>query len=270
MYVVYLNDKWPSRVQTYLPDFTPITADDANVTIRRLDDNVVVLPLTSVAPGGIFDGYVEYIVSPPITSTKGNYVIDWDVLVDGVSLSHRQTLQIIAIPEYSLSEQRLIDALKIRLRDNNPALYRVDEQEEKWHEEELYSFLYYGLADFNGQAPFWTDYTFATLPLQLHGMVLLVAQIYALVSEATLQAANDFAYNDNGLTVTLSRSGKYMAIVGQLWNMYVQMVSRVKRYLGFSLTEWVGVKTMRMPISCRRPLSMLPHLESIFGREGGT
>lgn len=98
---------------------------------------------------------------------------------------------------------------------------------------------------------------------------MLVSQIFAIIAEATLQAANDFSYNDNGLTVTLSRSGKYMAIAAQLWSMYLQFVPRIKRYLGFHLTEFVGVKTQRMPISVRRPLSMLPHLESIFGRSGG-
>lgn len=270
MEVVYLDDSWPFRVQTYQPDHTPLSVDDARVTITRLDDNTVVVPTTSVAPGGIFLGHVEYIAAPPTTSTEGNYVIDWDIILNGILQSYRQVFQVISIPEYTLDERELINALKIRLKDNRPELYRVDEQEEKWHDEELYSFLYYGLADFNGYPPFWTEYTFATLPLQLHGVVLMVSQIFAIIAEATLQAANDFSYNDNGLTVTLSRSGKYMSIAGQLWNMYSQMAFRTKRYLGFKLTEWVGVKTQRMPISVRRPLSMLPHLESVFGRSGGT
>jgi len=269
MEVIYLDDQWPLRVQTYAPDKAPLTVDDARVTIRRLDDNVLVVPTTSVAPGGIRSGYTEYIVAPPTTSTEGNYIVDWDVLLDGASKSFRQFFQVISIPEYSLDERRLVNALRIRLKDNRPELYRVDEQEEKWHDEELYSFLFYGLSDFNGHPPYWTDYTFDTLPGQCHGIVILVSQIFAIIAEATLQAANDFSYNDNGLTVTLSRSGKYMAIASQLWNMYLQFVPRVKRFLGFQLTQFVGVKTQRMPISVRRPLSMLPHLESIFGRSGG-
>jgi len=269
MDIVYLDDKWPFRVQTAEPDNTPLIVDDAEVTITRVDDMVVVLPTMSVAPGGIFPGYTEYIVSPPVTSTEGNYIIDWNIILNGVSKSFRQVYQVISLPEYAIEERDMINALRIRLKDNRPELYRVDEAEQKWHDEELYSFLYYALADFNGYPPYWTDYTFVDLPLQLHGMVLLGAQIMAIIAEATLQAANDFSYNDNGLTVTLSRSGKYMAIASQLWNMYVQLVARVKRFLGFYLTEWVGVKTRRMPISVRRPLSMLPHLENVFGREGG-
>ena len=270
MDIVYLDDSWPFRVQTYEPDQTPIVVDDAEITITRVDDMTVVVPTTSVAPGGVFPGYVEYIVDPPTTSVEGNYVIDWNIILDSVSKSFRQVFQVITIPEYSLEERALINALRIRLKDNRPELYRVDEAEQKWHDEELYSFLYYGLADFNGFPPIWTTYTFADLPAQLHGMVLLGAQIVAIIAEATLQAANDFSYNDNGLTVTLSRSGKYMAIASQLWTMYSQLVIRVKRFLGFNLTHWVGVKTQRMPISVRRPLSMLPHLENVFGREGGT
>jgi len=269
MEVVYQNDSWPFRVQTYKPDKTPLAVDDARVTIIRLDDNVTVVAPVSVAPGGILSGYVEYVASPPVTSVEGNYIIDWDVVLGGVSKSHRQFFQVMSLPEYSLDERKMINALRVRLKDNRPELYRVDEQEEKWHDEELYSFLYYGLADFNGTPPIWTDYTFATLPLQLHGMVIFAAQIWAIIAEATLQAANDFSYNDNGLTVTLSRSGKYMAIAGQLWSMYRDMAFRTKRFLGFKLTQWVGVKTMRMPISVRRPISMLPHLESIFGKSGG-
>lgn len=266
MDIVYLGDRWPFRVQTYEPDGTPLTVDDANVTITRMEDMAVVVPTTSVAPGGLYSGYTEYVVSPPTTNTEGNYIIDWDIVLNGVTKSFRQVFQIISIPEYSLKERVLINALRIRLKDNRPELYRVDEAEEKWHDEELYSFLFYGLADFNGCPPFMTSYTFEDLPAQLHGLVLLGSQITAIVAEAILQAANDFSYNDNGLTVTLSRSGKYMAIAAQLWNMYSQITTRAKRFLGFHLTDWVGVKIMRMPISVRRPLSMLPHLENVFGR----
>lgn len=270
MDIVYLNDRWPFRVQTNEPDHTPLIVDDAEVTITRVEDMVVVVPTTSVAPGGIFPGYVEYIVSPPTSATEGNYIIDWNIILDDVDKSFRQVFQVVSLPEYAIEERELINALRIRLKDNRPELYRVDEAEQKWHDEELYSFLYYALADFNGFPPFWTEYTFVDLPSQLHGMVLLGAQIMSIIAEATLQAANDFSYNDNGLTVTLSRSGKYMAIASQLWSMYSALVARVKRYLGFNLTQFVGVKTERMPISVRRPLSMLPHLENVFGREGGT
>lgn len=249
---VYLNDSWPFRVQTYEPDNTPITVDVAYVTITKIDDMTVVLPKTNVGVG-ILSGYTEYIVSPPITATEASYVIDWDIVLGGVAKSFRQFFQVIQVPEYSLSEQSLINALAIRLKDNRPELYRVDEQERKWHDEELYSFLYYGLLDINGTPPAWTNYTFLTLPVQMYGLLLMGAQITALIAEATLQAANDFSYNDNGLTVTLSRSGKYMAIAAQLWAMYSKMVTQVKRYLGFKLTEFIGVKTERMPISVRRP-----------------
>lgn len=266
MEVIYLNDAWPFRVETFLPNHAPLTVDSAQVSIFRLDDSTIALPVTAVPSSNIFSGYVEYIVTTPVTATEGNYIIDWDItLGTAAPLSHRQFFQVVTIPTYTLIEQQLINALRIRLKDNDPARYRVDETEEKWHDEELYSFLFYALADVNGQPPFWTDYDFTTLPAQMHFIVLLAAQIFALIAEATLQAANDFSYNDNGLTVTLSRSGKYMAIAGQLWNMYSTMIFRIKRYLGFSLTSWVGIKTQRMPISVRRPLSMLPHLESTFG-----
>ncbi len=268
MDVIYIDDRWPLRVQTYMPDHSPLTVANALVTVTRLDDGVVVVPTMSVAPLGIYLGYVEYRVEPPTTSTEGNYIVDWDIIIGTIRKSHRQFFQVISIPEYSLAERALINALRMRLKDNRPELYRVDEQEQKWFDEELYSFLYYGLADFNGIPPFWTSYTFETLPAQVHPMVLLVAQIFSLIAEATLQAANDFSYNDNGLTVTLSRSGKYMAIAGQLWGMYGPGAARVKRFMGFDLTSWVGVKTQRMPISVRRPLSMLPHLESIFSSSG--
>ena len=269
METVYLNDSWPFRVQTYDPDNTPITVDAAYITITKIDDMTVVLPKTDVGVG-ILSGYTEYIVGPAITSIQGSYINDWDIMLGGVEKSFRQFFQVIQVPEYSLTEQSLINALAIRLKDNRPELYRVDEQERKWNDEELYSFLYYGLSDINGTPPAWTNYNFATLPAQMHALLLMGAQIMSLIAEATLQAANDFSYNDNGLTVTLSRSGKYMAIASAMWTIYMTMLTKVKTFLGFSLTEFVGVKTSMMPISVRRPLSMLPHLENIFGGGGAT
>ena len=262
---VYVNDSWPFRVQTYDPSGDPITVDAAYITITKLEDMSEVLAKTNVGIN-ILSGYTEYIVDSTITSIEANYIIDWDITLGSVIKSFRQFFQVIKIPEYTIKEQTLINALSMRLKDNRAELYRVDEQESKWHDEELYSFLYYGLADVNGGPPVWTDYTFENVPPQMYSLVLLAGQITSLIAEATLQAANDFSYNDNGLTVTLSRSGKYMAIANQLWSMYNIMLTRTKRYLGFSLVDWIGIKTERMPISVRRPLSMLPHLENVFGR----
>ena len=49
MEFVYTNDSWPFRVQTYEPDNTPITVDDATVTITKLEDMSVVLPKSEIA-----------------------------------------------------------------------------------------------------------------------------------------------------------------------------------------------------------------------------
>jgi len=258
---IYVNDNWPFRVQTYEPDGTAITVDSATVTITKLETMEKVV---DGAAATIHSGYVEYIVTNTITSETGNYIIDWNITLGDVTKSYREFFQVIEVPQYSLKEMSLINALAIRLKDNRPVLYRVDEQERKWHDEELYSFLYYAIADFNGTPPAWTNYGFEDLPPQVYGVILLGAQIAAIIAEATLQAANDFSYNDNGLTVTLSRSGHYMQVASALWNMWLQQVPKIKRYLGFELTHFVGVKTQRMPVSVRRPLSMLPHLESVF------
>lgn len=259
---VYTNDSWPFRVQTYEPDGTPITVDSATVTITKLEDMSTVLPATAA---DVYSGYTEYIVVPPITSVEGNFVVDWDIFLGGTKKSYRQFFQVLDIPNYSLAEMSLINALSIRLKDNRPELYRVDEQERKWHDEELYSFLYYSISDFNGTPPAWTNYSFDSLPPQVYGAILLGAQLMSIIAEATLQAANDFSYNDNGLTVTLSRSGHYMQIASQLWNMWLQMVPKIKKYLGFELTHFVGLKVTKMSTSVRRPLSMLPNFSNVFG-----
>jgi hypothetical protein len=262
MEFVYIGDSWPFRVQTYEPDGTPITVDDATVTITKLEDMSIVV---NGDTANIFSGFAEYTVSPPITSSEANFIVDWDINLGGYSKSYRQFFQVIEVPQYSLKEMNLINALSIRLKDNRPELYRVDEQERKWHDEELYSFLYYSLLDINGFPPAWTNYSFIDMPPQLESLLLLGAQIMAIIAEATLQAANDFSYNDNGLTVTLSRSGKYMAIASMLYNWYAAALAKVKRYLGFELTHFIGIKSTKMPISIRRPLSFLPTFTNTFG-----
>jgi len=265
---IYLNDKKPLRVETYAPDNQGILVDAAFITIVRLDDMSVVLDRTAIPSSGLHAGYVEYIVQPTITGIEGNYVADFDIVLAGTELSYKIFFNVLPIPSYTAREQELINALAMRLKDNRPNLYRVDEPDRKWWDEELYSFLYYALSDLNSCPPVWTGYDFISLPMVLESMLLLGAQITALMAEATLQAANDFSYNDNGLTVTLSRSSKYMAVAQQLWSWYTVQLARIKRLIGFRNITWTGVKTERMPISVRRPLSMLPHLETIFGREG--
>jgi len=265
---VSLNDEYPLRVETYAPGGNGLKVDAAWITITKLDDMSTVLARTPLTSSELFTGYVEYVLQPSLTANQGNYVADFDLALANTQQSYKIFFNVMPIPSYTKREYDLITALSIRLKDNRPSLYRVDEPDRKWWDEELYSFLYYSLMDLNVTPPIMTSFTFETLDIALDGLLLMGAQISALIAEATLQAANDFSYNDNGLTVTLSRSGKYLAVAGQIWTMYNNNLMRVKRLMGFRYANWVGVKQERMPVSVRRPLSMLPHMETVFGREG--
>jgi len=200
------------------------------------------------------------------TDTAGDYVAIFELNFTDFQTENREIhFSVVEPPLYSPTVKTLIDGLRLFLRDNKPYLFRVDEPIEHWDDEELYAFLYFALLDFNGSPPFWTSFTFETLPPEAYNIVVMGGAVMALIARSVLEAGNHFTYNDNGLSVTLARSQGYMSPAQMLLTQYAQGKKSLKRYIGLS-TPWKGIKHVRAPLSIRRPLSMIPALENVFGR----
>lgn len=230
--------------------------------------NSLVLGPTALTPE---DGYVPFTVDSGLTGTEGDYVVVWIIDLPGVDSIEKETrFHVLIQPRFSIPEGLLLDALRVHLGDYKPEEYRTDPQVVRWEDAELYIFLQYALADINLTPPMETNFTFDSLPQNWNQLVVVGSVIFSLISHGIFEVGRDFSYNDNGLSVSLDRSGKFFSAASTLLTNYSQWKVQVKRRYAFATTRFTGMKEQRMPISIRRPLSMLPHLGNVFGRGGSS
>lgn len=269
----YLSGDLPLELLTTDFEGVPLTASKGYVTIFKQTSapSSSSLVLARTDAGVIVEpGRVVYVVSSPYTDTAGDYLAILEAIINATDIRKREIpFQVLDRPRYSRIERMLMDALSLYLRDNKPYLYRVDPQIPHYDDEELYAFLFYALWDFNSSSPFWTDYTFESLPEQAYNVVIMGGQVMALIARGILEAERHFSYNDNGISVTIQRSSAFMSPATALLSTYVRLKVSMKRNIAFRSTKFRGLKTQRAPISIRRPLSMIPNLETVFGRDGG-
>lgn len=264
----YLGGQVPLSVSTVdQATGTPKAASDAYITIfQQSPEEKLVLPRTS---DGVTIGAdsVVYVVQSPITDSAGTYVGVFEITFSPTDIHpYEVPFAVYDKPRYSDVERLLINGVRLFIRDNKPALYRVDEPVQQYDDEELYAFLYYALLDFNISPPYITYFTFETLPEVCYNVVVVGAVVMSLISRAVLEAGNQFTYNDNGISVTLSRSAAFMSPAQALLTQYTTMKKSIKRAIGFGSSKFKGLKVLRAPYSVRRPLAMLPNLQNLFGR----
>jgi len=265
----YLTGSLPLELLTKDYEGIDLTAAAGYVTIFQQTSNPASssLILARTSTGVVVEsGRVIYVVATPYTDIAGTFLAILEAEITSVDIRKQEKpFEILDRPRYSQIERQLMDGLSLYIRDNRPVLYRVDPQVSHFSEEELYAFLYYALLDFNGTSPFWTDYTFEDAPLQIYNILIMGAQVMALIARGTLEAERHFSYNDNGINVTLQRSASFLSPAQMLLSTYTQLKKSTKQNIGYRSTQFRGLKTQRAPISIRRPLSMIPNLETTFG-----
>lgn len=85
---------------------------------------------------------------------------------------------------------------------------------------ELLDHLQTGLNWWNAHPPAITFHSFLDVPQPYYAIIEEGAVINALVALGVFEAGKHFIYNDNGISLTRDRSGKYQAIFGQLMSSY--------------------------------------------------
>ena len=270
---VYPDKAWPFILET-LDQVTeePLIVSNASVSLyRQTHDgghttNTEIIPRTS-DDITIEPGKVVYIIPKTQTAIEGNYVLIWEVDIDDQRYTtHESRFNVVSGPKWSVQEGYFLDILRTFLKDNHPELYRTDPQVPRWDDDELYVLLLRSVWDINAFPPA-TSFEMDNLPSEFWDLLLLGGQIFALLGQGTLEIGRDFSYNDNGLAVNLDRSGKFISIAQMLLSHYLSLKVKIKKSYAMAHTHWVGIKEMRMPISIRRPLSMLPHMANVFGRD---
>jgi hypothetical protein len=134
------------------------------------------------------------------------------------------------ISNYSSVVDRLISDLRSVLRDNwmtatNPPL--PDYCKRKYSDAELLIQLRRALNDIN-ITPVHSNYTFEQASKEWYDMLLTGGQIFASISQGLLEIGKEFNYSDNGISITINRSGSYKGFADTLLSNYVKQRDRVK------------------------------------------
>lgn len=121
---------------------------------------------------------------------------------------------------------------------------------------ELLDHLQTSLNWWNAHPPALTFHSFLDVPQPYFSIIEEGAVINSLVALGVFEAGKHFIYNDNGISLTRDRSGKYQAIFGQLMSSYAQHLKmmRTKYALDHVVARGLFSSTTGFPRSLSRAL----------------
>jgi hypothetical protein len=121
---------------------------------------------------------------------------------------------------------------------------------------ELLDHLQTSLNWWNAYPPAITFHSFLDVPQPYYSIIEEGAVINALVAIGVFEAGKHFIYNDNGISLTRDRSGKYQAIFNQLMTSYIQNLKamRTKYALDHVIARGLFSSTTGFPRSLSRAL----------------
>lgn len=187
--------------------------------------------------------------------TDGNRPPDEVIVVNG-------QFSLVDIPV----AQELVTRLRTFLNDNQMRRYLLDNPEKYfWEDGELVSFLKMAI-EFHNQAIPATPglWTVMTPPPSMES-VLVGGACYAVASRGLLEIANTLQYNDE-INLTIDRGPKYQTAASWMATIWRDGVKAWKQQYGFSfLQEPLGLKTLRLPFTIIRPLSLRDEMQNTFG-----
>jgi hypothetical protein len=201
------------------------------------DNNILQIKLTWVAPTGsdAFDKYfiyrndvkiaevddavLTYLDETPMSTVNyvTYYVTSWKDATTPI-----ESVPSVYATNYSLAYEDLIARLRKLLMDepNDPRMKR-------WTDDLLLECLNIAIGDVNTEPP-RSAYTFETLPSGWQSLVLTRAKFEAWTDRAGLEVAKEFSFGWGGVSVTIDRSGKYLAVSAQAWTAYNERLHKAK------------------------------------------
>jgi hypothetical protein len=108
----------------------------------------------------------------------------------------------------------------------------------------------------NAHPPTFTQFNFSNLPSQFDYLLEMGAVILALQSLGIFEAGKHFVYNDNGISLTRDRSGKYMSLYAGILQNYAASLKNVKTIFSMKQVKMHGLfsSTTGFPRSLSRAL----------------
>lgn len=236
---------------------------DPTATFKKTADSVSVSP-TVMAP-------LEKVIETDTGHyrvdilTTGLQAISYTVTFEGYypvsspnKVTTTGTFTLCSIP----TEQVLINELRWMLQDELTSRYQLDDPTlKKWENKEVYLALQQALRLINSTPPHLASlFTFETIE---QGLLLEGAFCLALRGRVVLEIANEFQYTDE-LSLSLQRSPKYWSLVSKLYDQWLIEIKLFKKHLGFRQVQPIAVRSIRIPLTARTVLSMLPYMKVIF------
>jgi hypothetical protein len=133
-----------------------------------------------------------------------------------------------------VGEINLITKLRYRLKDNHPDLNK-----RHWNDTELEMFLEDAILDLNIQPPAFTDFSLddweANVP-NWKGLIIEGGVIFSLIAQGIFNIGIEFSYNDNGISVSTSRSANYQSMANMILQSYAKKKERMKQQLYMNST----------------------------------
>jgi len=196
-----------------------------------------------------------YLTITPNASWKfGYYGAWWSGWINGVYTTQDvPNIFKLKDPAEAIVEGVLLDAMRSKLYMHLDAGgYRNKYLSNR----EMLDFLQNGLDWFNAEPPLVTAFSFVSLPQQYYRVVELGAIIHALIGLEILEAGKHFSYNDNGISITRDRSGKYLSIYQSLIQAYSEELRKIKQMYAFNNFGMRGLfsSTVGFPRSLSRAL----------------
>lgn len=230
---------------TQLANFTQYSTADAS---------------TRVATGSAENGQVYFTYDPTVFSENGEYKMGTSIITptapSGSLYPEFAWDTITVFSEYSKEIQQLIGRFRtimLMWSERNETIFASSNNLMDF---EAYTFLYEGMSFFNSYPPFQTAYTLSTLPAAIEAPVFLCSSLFALIGMEIFEVGEHFQYNDNGLSFTREKSGKYGAILGQITGLLNQTLPIMKKQLALSSIRVRGQFSgmVSMPRSLERAL----------------
>lgn len=181
----------------------------------------------------VSQGYYKFEYQLDIKCATGYWAYEWMFTVTGntypvLSINARTERFVVVNPGTStFVADALVNNLRILLKDNHP-----DYRKQRWTDTELQVFIENALWDINVTPPaityFFLDNYYNNVP-DWKSLIMTGAQVFALIAQGTFEIGKEFSYGDNGISITIDRSGKYQGLANMILTNYETKKTLVKK-----------------------------------------
>ncbi|MDD5589368.1 MAG: hypothetical protein PHP92_04910 [Candidatus Nanoarchaeia archaeon] len=215
------------------------------ISVQILDENqtTVLETITTIQKLGV--GIYKVVTDPTYNTTSRLLYDKWGFKKNVGGTIEYGLLYTLVHTSSTVTNLTLINKLRILLKDSHP---QVDKR--RYTDLELELYLDNALLDINVCPPAFTDYTLTNYETYVPSWQALILQggiVFSLISEGIFQIGIEFDYNDNGISISTSRSGKYQAMAQMILNTYQTKKELMKKQY------WFQTSYPRALLSCPLP-----------------